>query len=49
MNRETLSVVGVVLALAGCFYLYKELNKVKGYAGRLERWSRQDLCILLWH
>lgn len=29
MNRETLSVVGVVLALAGCFYLYKELNKVK--------------------
>jgi hypothetical protein len=29
MNRETLSVVGVVLALAVCFYLYKELQKVQ--------------------
>ena len=29
LNRETLSVVGIVLALAVCFYLYKELHKVQ--------------------
>ena len=29
LNRETVTLAGVLIALAGCVYLYKELQKVQ--------------------